>query len=109
MYMAVHFIRGRPRFTIRESYYDAKVRCFRSRDLYAIGANPARMIVYPSHNTFYIDEKVTDQIESLSSDYDLCELEQLFWPFIKKRIRERMEPFHCRGLRYRFWSYSFDD
>jgi len=101
MYMAVHFIRGRPRYTIRESYYDTRMRCLRSRDLYSLGAYPARLIVYPSHNTFYIDEKVTDTVESLSTDFDLCELEELFWPFIKVAVRERMEPFHCRGLRRR--------
>jgi hypothetical protein len=98
MYMAVHFIRGRPRYTIRESYYDTKMRCLRSRDLYALGANPASLLVYPSHNTFYIHEKVTDTVESLSTDFDLCELEELFWPFIKRAVRERMRPFHCRGL-----------
>jgi hypothetical protein len=101
MYMAVHFIRGRPRYTIRESYYDARMRCLRSRDLCALGSHPDRLIVYPSHNTFYIDEQVTDRIESLTTDFDLCELEDLFWPFIKTKVRERMEPFHCRGLRHR--------
>lgn len=101
MYMAVHFIRGLPRYTIRESYYDTTMRCVRSRDLYVLGTHPARLIVYPSHNTFYIDEQVTDRVESVSTDFDLCELEELFWPFIKKKVRERMEPFHCRGLRHR--------
>ena len=101
MYMAVHFIGGKPRYTIRESYYDARTHCMRSRDLVALGLDPSRSVVYPSHTTFYIDESVTERVRSLSTDFDLSELEELFWPFIRADVREHMAPFHYRGLRHR--------
>jgi hypothetical protein len=101
MYMAVDYIRGRPRYTIRESYYDARERCMRSRDLVALGLDPSRSLVYPSPHTFYIDESVVERVASVSSDFDLGELEDLFWPFVRGDVREHMAPFHSRGLRHR--------
>lgn len=99
MYLAIHAVKGWPQYTISESYYDQETECLRSRALFSLGAEPDRFIVYPGRNSFYIDEQVTDRLESLGTEFDLCELEELFWPFIRKEVRDKLEAVHCRDLR----------
>lgn len=84
---------------LRDSRYDADSDCWMSRDLYDLGRAPWDYIIYPGGNSFYIDERVTEQLEEQGFTYDLCELEELFWKFIRNEIRQKLEPFHCRGLR----------
>ena len=99
MYLAEHTIKGRKKYVLRDSHYDPDSNCWMSQDLYDLGRAPWDYIIYPGGNSFYIDEQVTDQIDEQGLTYDLCELEELFWKFIKNEIRQKLEPFHCRGLR----------
>jgi len=55
--------------------------------------------MYPGGNAFYIAEPVTEQLEALGVEHDICELEELFWRFIRKEIRQKIEPFYCRRSR----------
>jgi len=84
---------------LRDSRYDPDSDCWTSRDLYDLGRAPWDYIIYPGGNSFYIDERVTDQLEEQGFAYDLCELEELLWKFIRYEIRQKLEPFHCRSLR----------
>lgn len=99
MYLAEHIIKGRKKYILRNSHYDADAGCWLSRDLYDLGRAPAKFIKYPGGNAFYIDERIGEHLEDQKLVYDECELEELFWPFVKKNIRYKLEPFHCRGLR----------
>jgi hypothetical protein len=100
MYLAELVRNGRKRYIIRESCYHRKGGCWRSRDLFDLGRTPWDYIEYPGGNSFYISESVCDRLDDLDVVYDYNELEELFWKFIKKDIRRKVEPFHCRG-RYR--------
>ncbi|MDX2433000.1 MAG: J domain-containing protein [Desulfobacterales bacterium] len=101
MYLAEHIIEGINNYVIRDSQYDPGSDCWQSRDLYDLGSSPWDYIIYPGDNSFYIDERVTERLEALGVAYDLCELEELLWKFIRQEIRQKLEPFHCRGQRSR--------
>lgn len=99
MYLAEYTIMGRKKYIIRESLYDPDTNCWHSRDLVNLGRAPWDYIEYPGGNAFYIHETVSEQLAIAGVDYDMCELEELFWRFIKKDIRQKIEPFYCRGRR----------
>ena len=89
MYLAQHRIKGRLHYFIKESYQDGD--CFRSRELFSLGVDPARYIVYPGGNAFYIDEEVEDRLCSLNAEASTDEIEDVFWPFIRPDIRRVVE------------------
>ena len=97
MYLAINNIRGRRKLFIRDSSFDPDRNCWLSRDLFDLGGNPALYIEYPGDNAFYLDETLCEQLSGQVDDLDLCELEELFWPFIKKELRDKLEPFYCRS------------
>jgi hypothetical protein len=97
MYLAEHTISGRRKYIIRDSQYDPGTECWQSRDLFDLGRSPWEYIRYPGGNAFYIAESVTEQLVAQGVELDVCELEELFWRFIRKEIRQKIEPFYCRG------------
>ncbi len=97
MYLAEHTIEGRKKYVIRDSLYDPDSQCWQSRDLYGLDRFPWDYIQYPGGNAFYIDESVCQGLADQGLEYDLCELEELFWRFIRKDIRQKIEPFYSRG------------
>jgi hypothetical protein len=99
VYLAEHTIKGTRKYTIRISKYNPETGCWQCTDLYDLGRSPWEYIEYPGGNAFYIRGSVCQQLEALGVEYDLSELEELFWRFIKKEIRQKIEPFHCRGRR----------
>ena len=86
---------------LRDSRFDPDSSCWESRNLYDLGSSPWDYIIYPGGNSFYIDERVTEQLDAQGIAYDLCELDELLWKFVRQEIRQKLEPFHCRGLRTR--------
>jgi hypothetical protein len=99
LYLARHIRRGKPHFSIRQSYRDKQI--YLSRELFDLGPNPTRHIVYPGGNAFYIDEAVTDRLDALGVCPDDDALEDIFWPFVKPEIRRALEGFRRRGKRSR--------
>ncbi len=99
MYIARTLLRGRPRYLIRESY--AQRGAYLHRDLFDLGADPGRFIVYPGGNAFYIDETVEDAVRAARNDPGGDEVEDLLWPFVRPDIRVKLEPFRRRERRVR--------
>lgn len=99
MYLARTFHRGRPRFLIRESFRQSGA--WLHRDLFDLGGDPARFIVYPGGNAFYIDERVEDAVHAHGGDPGADDIEDLFWPFVRPDIRLKLEPFRRRERRAR--------
>ena len=97
LYLASHIIKGKPHYSIRQSYRDNKN--YLSRELFDLGANPANYIIYPGGNAFYIDEAITERLDSLGVLPDDDVLEDIFWPFLKPDIRRALEGFRHRGHR----------
>ncbi|MGA6924940.1 MAG: hypothetical protein WBY88_04605 [Desulfosarcina sp.] len=87
----------RVRFMIRQSYADGKV--YRSRDVFDLGDDPSRFIVYPGGNAFYIDEAVEDAVADQGIPVSQDELESVFRPFLAPHILRVIDGFdrrrHC--------------
>lgn len=95
MYLALKTIKGRTRYYIRESYRDGD--CLRSRDLFDLGTDPAKYIIYPGGKAFYIDETVDDRLRTLSRNYSVEDLDDIFWRFLKPEIKVALESYRHRG------------
>ena len=99
MYLAEHTIKGIKKYIIRTSRYNPEAKCWQSSDLYDLGRSPWEYIEYTGGNSFYIRDSVCRQLEAQGVEYNQDELEELFWRFIRKDIRQKIEPFMCRGRR----------
>ncbi|MGD9310165.1 MAG: DnaJ domain-containing protein [Desulfosarcina sp.] len=91
MYLARLAEKNRRRFVIRQSYADGD--CYRSRDLFDLGDDPSRYIIYPGGNGFYIDMVVEEAIAERGVVVSQDDLEPIFMPFLKSRIRRVIDGF----------------
>lgn len=94
MYLARKIINGNRHYFIRETFREGSYLL--SRDLFALGTNPARHIVYPGGNAYYIDQVVEEHIRSAGAEPDEDELDDIFWNFLKPEIRRVLEPYRSR-------------
>jgi hypothetical protein len=90
------------RYIIRQSY--AHGGAYRSRDLFELGDDPSRFIVYPGGNGFYIDTTVEESIAAQGISVSQDDLEPVFMPFLAPHIRRVIDGFdrtsrHRRDLR----------
>jgi len=98
LYLAQTTISGETCYFIRESYpYGGH---FLSRDLFDLGPDPGRFIIYPGGNSFYIDAIIEDRINALGKKADPEKLEDIFWRFLHPEIRRILEPFRSREKRH---------
>lgn len=95
MYLARYQMRGKTRYAIRESYPD--VGMFRSRHLIDLGADPGEFLRYPGGNAFYVHEAIEDRLRSLHVAYEMDELDEVFWPFVRPDIQRAQAYFRRRS------------
>lgn len=91
MYLARKRVWGNAGYVIRETVYDDG--CLSSRDLFDLGPDPARYVVRPGGNAYYIHEAVCDRLSDLGVEPDPGELERVFWPFLPYETRRVIEGF----------------
>jgi hypothetical protein len=91
MYLAQKHINGKLTYSIRESYKDTD--CLKSRELFDLGADPTRYIVYPGGSSFYIHEEIYDRLGDLGVNADNEELEKIFYPFLNHQTRKVIDGF----------------
>lgn len=94
MYLARTNINGRIHYSIRESYREGDH--FLSRDLFYLGTDPAKYIIYPGGNSFYIDPVIEDRLDALDVALQDNNLEDIFWRFLDPRIQHALEHFRHR-------------
>lgn len=82
---------SRRRYIIRQSYPEGG--CYRSRDLYDLGSDPSRYIVFPGGNSFYIDTAVQAAIAEQGVVVSQFDLEPIFIPFLPPHIRRVIDGF----------------
>lgn len=99
MYLARKTVGGKGHYVIRESFRQQDACLW--RDLCDLGTDPARYIVYPGGNAFYIDDAVEETIRSLGSEPVAEDMENMFWPFLRPDIRYKLEPFRRQERRRR--------
>jgi hypothetical protein len=95
MYLAWHRVRGRIRFSIRESVPGTD-GVFGRRELVDLGADPERFLVYPGGNAFYVHEEIRDALGRMGVDPDHEALDDMFWPFVDPSIRHALRGFQDR-------------
>lgn len=78
-------------YVVRQSY--AEAHCYRSRDLFDLGDDPSRFIIYPGGNGFYIDTAVEDAIADQGIAVSQDDLEPIFMPFLSPHIRRVIDGF----------------
>jgi len=94
VYLARRIINGIIHYYIRESYRDGDH--FLSHDLFDLGADPAKYIIYPGGNAFYIDPAIEDRLEAQGVAFQDNNLEDIFWRFLDPRIQRALEHFRHR-------------
>jgi hypothetical protein len=94
VYLALKRVNQKAHYFIRESYRAGGHLC--ARDLFDLGTDPARYIVYPGGNAYYIEEVVTDRLRSFGVDPGSDELDDIFWRFLRLDIRTAVEHFRRR-------------
>ncbi len=94
MYLARSTREGETRFILRQSFRQGNV--FRSRDLFDLGVDPGRYIVYPGGNAFYIDEEIEDRLADLGLAGVGLRLEELLMPFVRRDLRDKLADFSRR-------------
>ncbi len=99
MYLARTPVNNRFRYVLRESVQ--KDGIYHHRDLFDLGSNPSEFIVYPGGNAYYIDEAVEERLDQLGVETQKDELDDLFWPYVKPRIRGAVDSFRHRGRIHR--------
>ena len=95
MYLARKKIKGKTHYVLRESIFSGDRLTF--RDLFELGSNPSKFIVYPGGNAYYINDKIEDKLNSLGIQPDADELEDLFWSFLKPDIKRAIKYFRHRS------------
>lgn len=98
MYLAQKYINGEALYFIRESY--PRGDYFLSRDLIDLGPDPARFIIYPGGNSFYIEESIEKRLDEQGKTADPQMLEDIFWRFLRPEIRRSLASFRNREKRY---------
>jgi len=96
LYLAQKKIKGRTHYAIRESY--RQNRRFVSRDLFDLGTDPSRFIVYPGGNSFYIHESIEERLNALNVNPEPHEVEDIFWRFLDPDIQRALETFRNRQM-----------
>lgn len=91
MYLALTKNKNGLNYILRQSYPDRDR--IRFRDLVELGPEPARHIIYPGGNAFYIDPAIGDAIGQMGVQADPDEIEDLFWPFVAPDIRLAVDHF----------------
>ncbi|WP_456431054.1 hypothetical protein [Thermosulfuriphilus sp.] len=93
VYIARKRVGSKTYYFIRQSYQDNACGLWRSRDLFALGQDPSRFIIYPGGHGFYLDETIEERLAAQGVKTDQIELEELFFPFLKPEIKRVIQDF----------------
>jgi len=93
LYLAREVVHGQIRYFIRESC--PKGSRWESRDLFALGQDPATWIHCPGGNAYFIDPGVEDALNAKDVHPSQEDLEGIFLPFFPPEVRRVVERFHA--------------
>ena len=83
--------KGKLRFVIRQSY--AVGTAMKSRDLFDLGADPTRYIVYVGGSGYYYESEVYDALAEAGVDESDEELDRILFEFLDPRIQRVIRGF----------------
>lgn len=85
MYLARKHIDDRTHYVIRHSYLSSGH--YKYRDLFDIGPDPTRFIIYPGGNSYYYDPCIEEAIIEKGVQIDPDELDDIFFEFLNADIQ----------------------
>lgn len=85
MYLARERINNQIHYYIRQSY--KKDGYLKSRNLYNLGTDPTRFIIYPGGNSYYYDTTIIDTLANKGIDADQSTLDPIFFDFLHPEIQ----------------------
>lgn len=91
MYLARMKIKDQTHYYIRETYPDGM--CLKSRDVFDLGTDPSKYIVYLGAHGYYYDEVIEDALAQFGLYPDQDELDHIFWDFLDPEIKRVIRGF----------------
>ena len=91
MYLARTTTERPTRFTIRETYRDGDL--LKSRNVFDLGTDPSRYIVYPGGRGYYFDEKMEETLQDQGINPTQDDLDRIFWEFLDPAIKRVINGF----------------
>ena len=85
MYLARTKIKNHIHYYIRETYQDGPY--LKSRDLFYLGTDPSKYIIYTSGTGYYFDEVIEETLAQFGLHPDQDELDRIFWAFLDPEIK----------------------
>jgi hypothetical protein len=79
------------RFYIRETYQDGNL--LKSRNVFDLGTDPSRYIVYPGGRGYYFDEKIEETLQDQGLNPTQDDLDHIFWEFLDPAIKRVINGF----------------
>ncbi|MFH1217229.1 MAG: J domain-containing protein [Pseudomonadota bacterium] len=97
LYLARSIYDSPLRYSLRQSYQDEATGLLCHRHVFDLGENPEQFIIYIEDNGYYIDDELIDAIQPFQKGDAEKIVEELLWPFVRKDVRDNLEPFRDRG------------
>jgi hypothetical protein len=95
MYLARSLNRHPTRYILRQSIRAGGAMV--SRDLYDLGSDPTRYIVYPGGNAYYYADALTDALEAQGITSPDTALDKVMWDFLHPRVQRVISAFQRRS------------
>ena len=106
MYLARTKIKNQIHYYIRDTYQDGPH--LKNRDVFDLGTDPSRYIIYSSGHGYYFDEVIEDTLEQFGLYPDQNELERIFWDFLDPEIKRVISGFQRSSNRAKATSQNTD-
>lgn len=91
MYLAQKKINRQTHYYIRTTYQDGT--CLKSKDVFNLGPDPSRYIIYPGGNAYYFDDIISETIELNGLHITSDELDTIFWDFLHPETQRVIKGF----------------
>jgi hypothetical protein len=91
LYLARKPMGNQTDYHIRETYADGN--CLKSRDLFHLGTDPSKYIIYPGGKGYYFDEVVEETLRERGANPNQDELDRIFWDFLDPEIQRVIRGF----------------
>jgi len=91
MYLARTKVKNQTHYYIRDTYHEGS--CLKSRDVFHLGTDPSKHIIYLGGHGYYYDEAIEETLAQFGLYPDQDELDHIFWDFLNPEIKRVIEGF----------------